>query len=966
MTEEELQFISAVSDQVELAIAQSILLHQVRQQVDREARINRVSALLHTLPNLKLEAALEETARGLQGCGGRLYLLATEGRAAEFYVWGEQPTPLIGSDDRQVEQHLMWQQYLKSPGEEICKVEASQDSGAEPWSVPRVQSDYTPDSERPDPDCWAIPDVYQEPLLRSLAGSFRSTTIRGLLIVPLRYGDQLLGCLSVFRTEVETERLWAGQCENDRRQVVTQLSFETWRELRRGQTQPWTEDDKSLAQALGSHFATAAQQYHLYRQVQRLNAGLEVQVQERTAKLEQVVEQQQALSKVVAKIRASLDLDTIFQTTTQEVCQLLETDRVAVYRFEPDWSGKFVYEFVLPGWVDLVGAQQAWADTHLQETQGGRYRHNETFAVDDLHQSGHSACHLEALERFQVRAYAIAPILVGDRLWGLLGAYQNTGPRSWQASEINLLSQVGAQLGVALQQSELLVQKQQRTRELKQLLDQQRALLSVVIKVHDSLDLDVIFQSTTDELRSLLHSDRVVVYRFNEDWSGELIAESVGSEWGKLVSGTESETEPDLQLRDDLTQNDRCSALRMEKPSVRDTYLQETQGGVYARGSQFRQVNDIYEMGFSACYIEELEAFQCRAYVIVPIFQGAKLWGLLATYQNSDARQWQPSEVELMVYAGVQLGVATQQAELLSQTQQQANQLTGMLEDLKKTQSQLIQTEKMSSLGQLVAGVAHEINNPVNFINGNLLHAREYAEDLLDLLKLYQQHHPDPHPEVHDRMEHIDLDFITEDLPKIMSSMQLGADRIRQIVLSLRNFSRLDQAEVKPADIHEGLDSTLLILRHRLKAVADVPEIEVIKEYGPLPRVVCYPGQLNQVFMNILSNAIDALEERDQGRSPQSIQECPSRILIRTQIVTPEDSPQSFVVIRIADNGPGMSEATQSRLFDPFFTTKPIGRGTGLGLTISYQIIREKHKGNLRCLSKVGKGTEFQIQIPLL
>lgn len=287
-------------------------------------------------------------------------------------------------------------------------------------------------------------------------------------------------------------------------------------------------------------------------------------------------------------------------------------------------------------------------------------------------------------------------------------------------------------------------------------------------------------------------------------------------------------------------------------------------------------------------------------------------------------------------------------------------ELETALQNLQKAQSQLIQTEKLSSLGQLVAGVAHEINNPVNFIYGNLRYADEYIQDLLELLDVYQQQYPNPTPEVQAKAEDIELEFLVEDLPKILASMNVGAERIRQIVLSLRVFSRLDEAEMKSVDIHDGLDSTLLILQHRLKARPDHPVIEVIKEYGDLPLVECYAGQLNQVFMNILSNAIDALDSYNQQRSAQDIHNHPSRIKICTEVLQPDR-----VTVRIADNGPGMTEKVKQRLFEPFFTTKPVGQGTGLGLSISYQIVVEKHKGALWCVSAPGLGTEFWIEIPL-
>ncbi|MBE9201994.1 PAS domain S-box protein [Nodularia sp. LEGE 06071] len=290
------------------------------------------------------------------------------------------------------------------------------------------------------------------------------------------------------------------------------------------------------------------------------------------------------------------------------------------------------------------------------------------------------------------------------------------------------------------------------------------------------------------------------------------------------------------------------------------------------------------------------------------------------------------------------------QAEI--KLQQQTQDLENTLYELQRTQSQLIHSEKMSSLGNMVAGIAHEINNPVNFIHGNLSPASQYVQDLLRLIKLYELHFPHPPEEIKSEIAAIDLKFLKEDLIKLLNSMQVGTDRIREIVLSLRNFSRLDEAEFKQVNIHEGLDSTLMILQNRLKARPHHPEILVIKEYGRIPAVQCYPGQLNQVFMNILSNAIDVLEEVFVGDKRQ--------INIITEIVN-----TNRIAIRIADNGQGISQKTLDKVFDPFFTTKEVGKGTGLGLSISYQIIVDKHRGHLSCNSIPGEGAEFVIEIPI-
>jgi signal transduction histidine kinase len=275
-------------------------------------------------------------------------------------------------------------------------------------------------------------------------------------------------------------------------------------------------------------------------------------------------------------------------------------------------------------------------------------------------------------------------------------------------------------------------------------------------------------------------------------------------------------------------------------------------------------------------------------------------------------------------------------------------------------QLKLMHSEKMAMLGQLVASVAHEINNPVNFIYANLSYVDNYTQDLLALIDLYQQDAVRATPEIQDKIEEIDLDFLREDLPKTLSSMKMGSERISELVLTLRNFSRLDDAQMKPVNIHEGIDSTLLILRDRLKEKSGHSAIAIVKEYGSLPLVECYAGQLNQVFMNILSNAIDALHQQNSDSSKEAIENHRPTITIRTQVL---ESDQ--VRISIKDNGPGMAESVKGKIFDPFFTTKEVGKGTGLGLSISYQIVTEKHDGQLQCISAPGQGAEFLFEIPI-
>ncbi|WP_341525751.1 GAF domain-containing protein [Nostoc sp. UHCC 0302] len=659
----------------------------------------------------------------------------------------------------------------------------------------------------------------------------------------------------------------------------------------------WQEDEVYLLTQVSTQLGVALQQAEYLQQMQS-----------QAAEISKAAERQRALANTVEKIRRSLDIDTIFNTATQEVRHLLEVERVAIYRFYPDWSGEFVADSIVDGWTPMVKPQPVTERVLLQGTQAGKYARNEVFV----------------------------PISQGDKLWGLLVAYQNSQPRYWQDEEINLLAQVGIQLGVALQQAEALKQVQMQAQQLAKAAERERkaterekALAATVEKIRQSLDLSTIFATSTQEVQRLLEVDRVTIYRFQPDWSGEFVAESLAKGW---------------------------TPKRELVPVIADNYLEKTQGGDFANG-KILIIKDIHNSNNDSIpYLALSEFIEARAYMIVPIFQGDKLWGLLAAYQNTKPRDWQEDEVDLLIQICTQLGVGLQQAELLEQTQRQKEELAETLKELQQTQSQLIQSEKMAGLGQLVAGIAHEINNPISFIYGNITYVTEHTENLFKLLHLYQKNYPKPKGEIQQQVTALDLDFIADDLPKILTSMMIGAERICELVLSLRTFSRLDEAEMKPINLHEGIDSTLLILQHRLQPKTSYVAIEVVKKYGKLPLVVCYAAQMNQVFMNILNNAIDALE---YSVSADKMVDNP-KILITTEIIG-----NNSTLIRIADNGCGIPESMRSRIFEPFFTTKEPGQGTGLGLSISYQIIVEKHGGQIKCVSEPGKGCEFWIEIPM-
>ncbi len=722
--------IQMVVDQMAIAISQSTLLQQARAIAKKEATINRIAKPLASMDTLDLAAALRETVSVLQGSGGRLYLYPQGTEEEQLYLQGTQPMD-----------------HPLSPIPVLEKASA----------IDRYFNDAQLQS-------WAINDLYQIAAVRNLQPLFQDSSISGLLIIPIVSQQHRIGYLTLFRDRIQTKTLWAGEFDPDVRQSYPRQSFKIWQQSCNNQVSPWTDSDIDLAQAIAGQFATAIAQTDLHHQIQalnlnlqNLNENLELQVEARTHELKCANLKQDLLFQVVAKIRQSLDLETIFKITTTEVRQILGADRVGIYQF-------------------------------------------------DL------------------------------------------------ASEFN---------------------------------------------------------------------------------DGEIIAEDVLPPFTSALS---------------VKVHDHCFG---------DRYA-----NLYRQGRVYDMPN-IHQADLTDCYRAVLAQFEIQATLVAPILRGQELWGLFCVHQCDRPRDWKPTEIQFVRQVSSQVSIALEQANLLQRTQQQATAMAQVVSELQNTQMQLVHQEKMSSLGRLVAGIAHEINNPVNFIHGNISYVNQYVEEMMYMLKCYQAEIPQPRLDLQTKLDDIDWDYLCEDLPKIMSSMRVGTERIREIVLSLRNFSRLDQAMFKAVDLHEGIDSTLLIIQHRLNATSDRPAIEITKNYGELPLIECYAGSLNQVLMNILSNAIDAVEEKWSQLDPAIRLSHVNAIQIYTECYS-KDKENDRIRIRIQDNGGGIPSHSLQKIFEPFYTTKPVGKGTGLGLSISHQIIMEHHQGELSCISCLESGSAFVIDLPVV
>lgn len=502
----------------------------------------------------------------------------------------------------------------------------------------------------------------------------------------------------------------------------------------------------------------------------------------------------------------------------------------------------------------------------------------------------------------QPQSLLCIPLINQSSLIGILYLENTTTPHAFTNARVDLLKLICSQAAISLENAQLYQQSKDYATQLEQSLQKLQ---------HSQAEL----QNSQARFQRVVNNVPGVIYQFRLAPDG-----SASFPYMSAYSRVIYELEPEAIQAD--------ASLMIEKihPDDRESF----------ENSVFASAQTLQPWAWTGRFViaDKIKWLQCGSY----------------PYQQPDGS---------IIWDGVLTDVSdSKKAEL--QLQLQADALEKAFQNLQQTQLQLVQSEKMSALGNLVSGVAHEINNPVGFLKGNIQPALDYVSDLFGLIDLYQKRMSPPDPVIQAEIDDIDLEYIREDLPKLISSMREGVERIRNISTSLRTFSRADQDYKVPFDIHSGLDSTLLILKHRLKADDLRPEIKIIQEYGQLPPIDCYPGQLNQVFMNLLANAIDALEDSNKGRSYEEIQAHPNQIGISTTVVDSQS-----IEIRIRDNGVGMDETTQQKIFDHLFTTKEVGRGTGLGLEIARQIIVEKHGGSIKVRSMVGQGTEFTIVLPI-
>ncbi|MEG3968735.1 PAS domain-containing protein [Microcoleus sp. T2B6] len=743
----------------------------------------------------------------------------------------------------------------------------------------------------------------------------------------------------------------------------------------------------------------------------------ELELKTALAALERQIKQRFLLETITLEIRYSLKQEQVFQTATAQIGRIFNADCCLVHTYTEHPIPRIVNvaEYRKSASKSLLDLEiPIDGNPHVQFLLS----QDQAVVSDDVFSEPLLENVRDLCGQIGLKSMISIRTSYQGKANGMICLHQYDRPRHWTPDEIGLLKTVAAQMGIAIAQANLLEQDKQQRLKLQQseaslAAAQKIAHIGswefdlVTNKITWSEEVFRIFgldssatEPTSAKLLKMCHPDDRELFQqtvsltisqgisYKREFrflhpSGQIIylegrGEAVFSETGEVIKllGTVMDISDRKQAEAALQISEERFYLAFEGSAMGLWDWNLATGEVYFNprwkmmlGYEVEEIANSFASWEQLVHPEDLSPAKAAL--------NAHLEGKNPTYEvefrmltKSGEWKWILAQAKVMEHdasgnplrmTGTHIDISDRkQAEVELQFSEQrerekAQQLEQTLADLKKAQSQLIQSEKMSSIGQMVAGIAHEINNPISFIYGNIIPAAQYARDLVKLLQFYQQYYPEPVPEIAQELEEVEVDFIAGDFPKIMASMQEGANRIKQIVLSLRNFSRLDETDRKVIDIHEGIESTLVILQHRFQSQPKRREIQVIKNYGNLPKVECYPAQLNQVFMNLLVNAIDAVEESSAN--------CTCKVN-QIRIVT-ELSSENKVCVRIYDSGPGIPPEVQSRMFDPFFTTKPVGSGTGLGLSISYQIVKDTHGGKLECHSEVGRGTEFAIELPI-
>ncbi|MCT7968811.1 GAF domain-containing protein [Laspinema sp. D1] len=666
----------------------------------------------------------------------------------------------------------------------------------------------------------------------------------------------------------------------------------------------WPKPDLSLPQASRS-IQEATETYKERMEIQNLHPR----------ELHREVERSRLLNEINHQVRSTLDLDEVLQSACLLLGETFNCSRVSILVNESEAGDWLITrgEYKTDDYTSQLGSRVPLADNpHLHQLMSQA----EPLAVTRfLEFPGLGEETLQLVQGLGIKSMLAIATSYQGKVNGIIGLHQCDREREWSQWEQDLLEGVASQLAIAINQAQLY----SATRAAAQ---RESLLRLITNQIRSTLDLNTVLKTAVRGVRELLNSDRVVIYRFLENWAGEIVVEDLRVPWPPILGGI-----------------------------VADNCFKTDHAELYKQG-RVRAIDDIHKAGLNTCHAEFLDKLQVKANLIVPIAMPDHLWGLLIAHECHSTRHWTQGEIELLEQLGHQMAIAISQAELYqkvqdsaAQYQAQAEQLTATIQELKATQQQLIQSEKLSSLGQLVAGVAHEINNANNFVHANLFYVQEYVEALKKAVDIYELAASEIPPEIEELNEEVDLDYIRSDSPNLIGSMQQGSDRIRKIVQNLRNFSRLDEAGAKPVNLSEGLESSLSMLQHRFS-----PELKIHKHYHAKARVECHPAQINQVFFNLIDNALDAIASNPDTEGELTLSIC-------------EPYP-NWVSISIKDNGPGISPEIQDQIFNPFFTTKPVGKGTGLGLSLCYQIIVKGHNGKIRCISE-GQGTEFIVELPI-